>query len=192
MSLPLPNEFSGRICAILAQQCCDRPLEEEVNNDLEGEHEIIPGLTADDIEDFDDDNPGPFASSWRASIISTSKSVTEKTDSKYQWSTLLSLLPLVYLPMPSVAWLNNVACSSSSTSSSKLLRTFYVPPCLTTLMHISLAGLWMSTNFLPHTWKHHLWQTFRCDEIQLDGSRKPPGVVRSKYTHAQKMCAFMS
>src|SRR6266446_5477661 len=32
----------------------------------------------------------------------------------------------------------------------------------------------------------------RCDEISLDGNRKPAGVVRSKYTHAQKMRASMT
>ena len=37
----------------------------------------------------------------------------------------------------------------------------------------------------------HLTAT-RCDEIQLDGSRKPAGVVRSTYTHAQKMRASMT
>jgi len=32
----------------------------------------------------------------------------------------------------------------------------------------------------------------RCDEILLDGSHKPVGAVRSKYTHAQKMRASMT
>ena len=32
----------------------------------------------------------------------------------------------------------------------------------------------------------------RCDEISLDGNRKPAGMVRSKYTHAQKMRASMT
>ena len=32
----------------------------------------------------------------------------------------------------------------------------------------------------------------RCDEISLDGNRKPVGAVRSKYTHAQKMRASMT
>ena len=32
----------------------------------------------------------------------------------------------------------------------------------------------------------------RCDEIMLDGSPKPVGAVRSRYTHAQKMRASMT
>lgn len=84
MSPPTPNEFSGRIRALLAQQPGERPLEEEVNDDLEGERETIPDLTTDDVEDFNNSAPGPFASTWRASIISASKGVTEKTDSEYQ------------------------------------------------------------------------------------------------------------
>lgn len=32
----------------------------------------------------------------------------------------------------------------------------------------------------------------RCDEISLEGSPKPAGMVRSKYTHAQKMRASMT
>ena len=32
----------------------------------------------------------------------------------------------------------------------------------------------------------------RCDEISLDGKHKPVGMVRSKYTHAQKMRASMT
>jgi hypothetical protein len=33
-----------------------------------------------------DQNPGPFAATWRASITSASKGVTERTDSEYQRS----------------------------------------------------------------------------------------------------------
>jgi hypothetical protein len=32
----------------------------------------------------------------------------------------------------------------------------------------------------------------RCDEISLEGNPKPVGMVRSKYTHAQKMRASMT
>lgn len=64
MSPSIPNEFSGHIHALLAQQPGEKPLEEEVNDDLEGERETIPNLTADDVEDFDNNSsPGPFASS---------------------------------------------------------------------------------------------------------------------------------
>ena len=84
MSPPTPNEFSGRIHALLAQQPGKKPLEEEVNDDLEGEHETILDLTTDDVEDFNNSAPGPFASTWWASIVSASKGVTEKTDSEYQ------------------------------------------------------------------------------------------------------------
>jgi hypothetical protein len=80
----IPNEFSTHIIALLAKQPGERPLEEDVNDDLEGERETIPNLTADDLNDLNDKNPGPFASAWRASIASASKGVTEKTDSEYQ------------------------------------------------------------------------------------------------------------
>ena len=84
MPLPIANQFSGCILVILAKQPGEKPLEEDVNNDLEGERETIPNLMADDLEDLNDENPGPFASTWRASIASASKGVTEKTDSEYQ------------------------------------------------------------------------------------------------------------
>lgn len=32
----------------------------------------------------------------------------------------------------------------------------------------------------------------RCDEISLEGNHKPVGMIRSKYTHAQKMRASMT
>ena len=84
MPLPVVNQFSGRLLAVLAKQPGEKPLEEDVNDDLEGKCETIPNLTADDLEDLNDENPGPFASTWRASIASASKGVTEKTDSEYQ------------------------------------------------------------------------------------------------------------
>jgi len=84
MSPPISEEFSGHIRALLAKQPGEKPLEEDVNDDLEGERETIPDLTPGDLEDLNDENPGPFASSWRASITSASKGVTEETDSGYQ------------------------------------------------------------------------------------------------------------
>jgi hypothetical protein len=89
MSLPVPNQFSGHICALLdkqlgEKQLGEKPLEEEIDDDLEGERETIPNLTADDLNDLNDKNPGPFASTWRASIASVSKGITDKTDSEYQ------------------------------------------------------------------------------------------------------------
>jgi hypothetical protein len=84
MPLPVVNQFSGCLLAVLAKQPGEKPLEEDVNDDLEGERETIPNLTADDLEDLNDENPGPFASTWQASIASASKGVTEKTDSEYQ------------------------------------------------------------------------------------------------------------
>lgn len=84
MSPPVSEEFSGHIRALLAKQPGEKPLEEDVDDDLEGECETIPDLTPGDLEDLNDENPGPFASSWRASITSASKGVTEQTDSEYQ------------------------------------------------------------------------------------------------------------
>jgi len=81
---PVSDQFSGHIRAFLDKQVGEKPLEEEINDDLEGERETIPDLTAGDLEDFNDENPGPFASTWRASIASVSKGVTDKTDSGYQ------------------------------------------------------------------------------------------------------------
>ena len=37
-----------------------------------------------------------------------------------------------------------------------------------------------------------MWLWPRCDEISLEGNNKPMGMVRSKYTHAQKMRASMT
>lgn len=84
MSSSVPNQFSGHIRALLNKQPGEKPLEEEINDDLEGKRETIPNLTAGDLEDLNDKNPGPFASTWRASIASMSKGVTDKTDSEYQ------------------------------------------------------------------------------------------------------------
>ena len=84
MAPPVPNQFSGHIRTLLDKQLVGKPLEEEINDDLEGEGETIPDLMAADLEDLNDENPGPFASSWRASIASVSKEITDKTDSEYQ------------------------------------------------------------------------------------------------------------
>ena len=85
MSPPISEEFSGHIRALLDKQPGEKPLEEDVNDDLEGERETILDLTPGDLEDLNDKNAGPFASSWQASITSASKRVTEQTDSEYQW-----------------------------------------------------------------------------------------------------------
>jgi len=84
MTLPAPNQLSGQIRALLDKQPGEKPLEEEIDDDLEGERETIPDLMPADLEDLNDENPGPFASTWRASIASVSKGVTDKTDSEYQ------------------------------------------------------------------------------------------------------------
>jgi len=85
-----PNQFSGHIRALLAKQPGEKPLPEEVDDDIEGEKETIPALTEDDLQQPDevDQIPGPFAATWRASITSASKGVTEKTDSEYQRSVI--------------------------------------------------------------------------------------------------------
>jgi len=77
------NAFSGQIRALLAKQPGEKPLQEEIDDDIEGEKETIPNLTEDDLRE-QDQSPGPFAAKWRASITSASKGVTEKTDSEYQ------------------------------------------------------------------------------------------------------------
>ena len=84
MSSSVPNQFLGHICALLNKQPGEKALEEEINDNLEDERETIPNLTVGDLEDLNDKNPGPFASTWQASIVSMSKGVTDKTDSEYQ------------------------------------------------------------------------------------------------------------
>jgi len=84
MAPPVSNEFSAHIRSVLDQQPGQKPLEEDIADDLEGERETIPNLTAGDLEDLKEKNPGPFASTWRASIASASKGITDKTDNEYQ------------------------------------------------------------------------------------------------------------
>ena len=88
MSPPNPNGFSGHIRALLAKQPGEKPRQEDIIDDIEGEKETIPSLAEDDLQlpDEVDQNPGPFAATWRASITSASKGVTERTDSEYQRS----------------------------------------------------------------------------------------------------------
>ena len=99
-----PNEFSGHIRALLAKQPGQKPLQEDVVDDIEGEKETIPNLTEDDLQQPADQNPGPFAANWRASITSASKGVTEKTDSEYQRSVIqFALITFIDLVSPSLA-----------------------------------------------------------------------------------------
>ena len=83
MSPPNPVEFSGHIRALLAKQWGEKPLQEDIDDDIEGEKETIPNLTEDELQQ-PDQSPRPFAAKWWASIVSASKGVTEKTDSEYQ------------------------------------------------------------------------------------------------------------
>ena len=94
MSLPNHDNFSGHIRALLSKQPGEKPLQEDIDDDIEGEKETIPSLTEDDLQQLEqlDQNPGPFAAQWRASITSASKGVTEKTDSEYQRSVILLVL----------------------------------------------------------------------------------------------------
>lgn len=91
MSSANPNQFSGHIRALLAKQPGEKPLQEDIDDDIDGEKETIPTLTVDDLQQLaevdqsdGDQNPGPFATMWRASITSASKGVSDKTDSEYQ------------------------------------------------------------------------------------------------------------
>jgi len=86
MAPSTPNDFLVHILSLLAKQPGEKPHKEDINDDLEGERETIPELTSDDLQELskESENPGPFASTWRASIASASKGVTEKTDSEYQ------------------------------------------------------------------------------------------------------------
>ena len=87
MSPPIQTEFSGHIRAVLARQPGEKPREEDITDDLEGEQETLPSLTADDLQEpieGVDPTPGPFAATWRASVASASKGVTDKTNSEYQ------------------------------------------------------------------------------------------------------------
>jgi hypothetical protein len=89
MSPANPNQFSGRIRALLAKQPGEKPLQEDVDDDIEGEKETIPTLTEDDLQpDEVDQNPGPFTATWRASVTSVSKGISDKTDSEYQRSVI--------------------------------------------------------------------------------------------------------
>lgn len=84
MATSVPTQFSGGIRSFLNRQPGQKPLEEDIADDLEGERETIPNLTAGDLDDLKEQNPGPFASTWRASIASASKGVTDQTDNEYQ------------------------------------------------------------------------------------------------------------
>jgi hypothetical protein len=100
MAPPIQNEFSGHIRAVLASQPSEKPLEEDINDDLDGEQETLPPLTTDDLQEAIegiDPPPGPYAATWRASVASASKGVTEKTDSEYQRCVTLLLLSLYLL-----------------------------------------------------------------------------------------------
>jgi hypothetical protein len=68
-SNPRANEFSGHIRALLAKQQGEKPLQEDIDDDIEGEKETIPNLTEDDLQHQPDQNT-PFAAKWRASITS--------------------------------------------------------------------------------------------------------------------------
>ena len=85
-----PTQFSGNIRAILDKQPGEKPIQEEIDDNIEGEKETITALTEDDLQQVDevDQTPGPFSTTWRSSITSTSKGVSEKTDSEYQQSII--------------------------------------------------------------------------------------------------------
>ena len=90
MSPANSNLFSGHIRALLAKQPGETPLQEDIDDDIEGEKETIPTLTDEDLQQLHEvnQNPGPFAAMWRASVTSASKGVTDKTDSEYQRSVV--------------------------------------------------------------------------------------------------------
>jgi hypothetical protein len=96
-SPPNPNGFSGHIRALLEKQPGEKPLQEDIDDDIEREKETIPNLTEDDLQQPEDQNPGPFAANWRASVTSASKGVTEKTDSEYQRSVILTYFDYSHL-----------------------------------------------------------------------------------------------
>jgi hypothetical protein len=108
MSPANPNQFSGHIRALLAKQPGKKPLQEDVEDDIEGEKETIPALTEDDLQQLDevDQNPGPFSATWRASITSASKGVSDKTDSEYQRSVHLIAL-IMFIDFVSLLALRN-------------------------------------------------------------------------------------
>jgi hypothetical protein len=113
MSSANSNHFSGHIRALLAKQPGEKPLQEDIDDDIEGEKETIPTLTVDDLQQLDevhqsDQNPGPFAAMWRASITSASKGVTDKTDSEYQRSAHLIDLAIFIDVVCLLASRNNV------------------------------------------------------------------------------------
>ena len=87
MSSPNPKGFSGHIRALLEKQPGEKPLQEDIDDDIEGEKETIPNRTEDDLQPSDQ-SPGLFAETWRASITSASKGVTDRTDSEYQRSVI--------------------------------------------------------------------------------------------------------
>jgi hypothetical protein len=115
MSSASPNQFSGHIRALLAKQPGEKPLQEDIDDDIDGEKETIPTLTVDDLQQLaevdqsdGDQNPGPFATMWRASITSASKGVSDKTDSEYQRSVhLIDLIIFIDLVTVSLLALRN-------------------------------------------------------------------------------------
>ncbi|KAF8907240.1 hypothetical protein CPB84DRAFT_293072 [Gymnopilus junonius] len=58
----------------------ERPHEEDIENDMDGEKETIPDLSSGDSQPSE--NPTVFL--WRKTITGASKGVSEKTDSEYQ------------------------------------------------------------------------------------------------------------
>ena len=61
-------------------------LQQDVVDDMEGEQETLPDLTADDFDLAQDNSEAAnsVVSQWRDSITGASKRVTEKTHSEYQ------------------------------------------------------------------------------------------------------------
>jgi hypothetical protein len=60
-----------------------RPHQEDIDDDLEGEKETLAELTGDEIT-AERERTNRFSSQWRESVNEASKGVTEKTDSGYQ------------------------------------------------------------------------------------------------------------
>ena len=100
----------------MGKQPGEKPLQEDIDDNIEGEKETIPTLTVDDLQQLDevdqtDQNPGPFAAMWWASITSASKDATDKTDSEYQWSVHLIDL-IIFIDVVSLLALRNNALPS--------------------------------------------------------------------------------
>ena len=79
---PLHSSTFKGIHDIFADES-QRPHQEDIDDDLEGEKETLAELTNDEIAAEQERTKG-ISTQWRESVNEASKGVTEKTDAGYQ------------------------------------------------------------------------------------------------------------